>query len=178
MPQAERKSGPPLAVVENIEKILGLENAALRARTPADRISDGIASFVGTLKFVLVHAAWFIAWAVINAGLIPFIPAFDPYPFQLLCMIVSLEGVLLSTFVLIKQNRMGYLSDRRDHLDLQINLLAEREVTRLLQMVDRIARHIGVEPEPADTQLKELSEVTKVDKLMGALDDKLSEEPT
>ena len=177
MPEAERKGGAPLAVVENIETILGLENAALRARTTADRISDGIASFVGTLKFVLLHAAWFIAWAVINAGLIPFIPAFDPYPFQLLCMIVSLEGVLLSTFVLIKQNRMGYLSDRRDHLDLQINLLAEREVTRLLQMVDRIGRHIGVEAEPADAQLKELSEVTKVDKLMGALDDKLSEEP-
>jgi uncharacterized membrane protein len=97
MRQIERNGGAPLAVVENIKTILGLENAALRARTGADRISDGIASSVGTLTFVLVHAAWFIAWAVINAGLIPFIPAFDPYPFQLLCMIVSMEGVLLST---------------------------------------------------------------------------------
>jgi uncharacterized membrane protein len=176
MPKDEGKGEAPLAAVENIKTILGLENDALRARTGADRISDAIASFVGTLGFVLLHAVWFVAWAVINAGLIPFIPAFDPYPFQLLCMIVSLEGVLLSTFVLIKQNRMGYLSDRRDHLDLQINLLAEREVTRVLQVVDRIALHIGVEPEPADAQAKELSEVTQVDKLMGALDEKLSEE--
>jgi uncharacterized membrane protein len=177
MPKDERKGEAPVAVVENIETILRLENAALRSRTWADRLSDGIASFVGTLKFVLLHAVWFSAWAVINAGLVPFVPAFDPYPFQLLAVIVSLEAVLLSTFVLLKQKRMSYLSDRRDHLHLQINLLAEREVTRLLQMVDRIARHLGVEPDPADVLAEELHEDTKIDKLMGALDHKLSEEP-
>ena len=177
MPRDERDREAPVAVVENIETILRLENAALRSRTWADRLSDSIASFVGTLKFVVLHAVWFTAWAVINAGLVPFVPAFDPYPFQLLAMIVSLEAVLLSTFVLIKQNRMSYLSDRRDHLHLQINLLAEREVTRLLQMMDRVARHLGVEPEPSDIQAEELQEETKIDKLMRALDDKLSEEP-
>ena len=172
----ERNETAPRAVVENIEAILSLENAALRSRTPADKASDGIASFVGSLTFVLVHVVWFVAWAVVNAGLISFIPAFDPYPFQLLCMIVSLEGVLLSTFVLIKQNRMSYLSDRRNHLDLQINMLSEREVTRLLVVTDRIARHIGVATEPADEQAAELSQDTAIDKLMGAIDEKLSEE--
>ena len=89
---------------------------------------------------------------------------------------VSLEGVLLSTFVLIKQNRMSYLSDRRNHLDLQINMLSEREVTRLLVVTDRIARHVGVATEPADEQAEELSQDTAIDKLMGAIDEKLSEE--
>lgn len=176
MRATERNETAPRTVVENIETILSLENAALRSRTPADKASDGIASFVGSLTFVLVHVVWFVAWAVVNAGLISFIPAFDPYPFQLLCMIVSLEGVLLSTFVLIKQNRMSYLSDRRNHLDLQINMLSEREVTRLLVVTDRIARHIGVATEPADEQAAELSQDTAIDKLMGAIDEKLSEE--
>ena len=171
MREVQPGSDAPLAVVENIETILKLENAASRARTTADRLSDVIASFVGTLHFVVLHVVWFIVWAVINAGLIPFIPPFDPYPFQLLCMVVSMEGVLLATFVLIKQNRMSYLSDRRDHLDLQINLLAEREVTRLLQLSDRIARHLGVAPDPRDTAAAELSEFTKVDKLMDKLDE-------
>src|SRR5689334_12119331 len=107
-------------VAENVAAVAGLEAEALDRRTPADRASDAIAAFVGTIGFVALHLIWFALWASINAGLVPFVPAFDPYPFQLLCMIVSMEGVLMSTFVLIKQNRMSYLSDRRAHLDLQV----------------------------------------------------------
>src|SRR5205814_8732982 len=124
----------PEAVAENIEAILNMEDAALRRRTWADVLADGIASFTGTVWFDAMHLAWFGLWAMINTGLLRIAPKFDPYPFQLLCMIVSMEGVLLETFVLIKQNRMSYLSDRRAHLDLQINLLAEREITRVLRL--------------------------------------------
>ena len=153
---------PAEAVAENIEAILRLEDAALRQRTWADTLSDSIADFTGTIWFVAMHLAWFAAWAVVNTGLVHVIPAFDPYPFQLLCMIVSMEGVLLATFVLIKQNRMSYLSDRRAHLDLQINLLAEREVTSLLQMTSDIARKLQVERRQtahdleADTEIETL----------------------
>src|SRR6185437_2460376 len=167
-------STEPSPVVENIAAVAGLEAEALQRRTAADRASDAIAAFVGTIGFVALHLVWFALWASINAGLIPFIPAFDPYPFQLLCMIVSMEGVLMSTFVLIKQNRMGYLSDRRAQLDLQVNLLAEREITRLLQITGEIARRVGV----TDPVLLagEMAEETKVEKLVTELDRGLAEE--
>jgi uncharacterized membrane protein len=158
------------AITRNIETIVRLEQAAQRRRTWADRLSDAIAGFTGTIWFVMLHLAWFGLWAGVNTGLIRVVPAFDPYPFQLLCMIVSLEGVLLATFVLIKQNRMGYLSDRREHLDLQINLLAEREVTRVLQMVEAIAKRLDV---PAGTGARELVQDTQVEGVVRKLDERL-----
>lgn len=164
----------PNLVVENIAAVAGLEAEAMQRRTAADRASDAIAAFVGTIGFVALHLIWFALWASINTGLIPFVPAFDPYPFQLLCMIVSLEGVLLATFVLIKQNRMSYISDRRAHLDLQVNLLAEREITRLLQVTQEIARRVGVTDQMG--RAGELAEETKVEELVTELDRKLSEE--
>lgn len=144
MSDIDHRSGTPEAVRENIETILHLESAYLKRRTNADRLSDTIAAFTGTLWFVVLHLLWFGIWAVVNLGLLPGVRAFDPYPFQLLCMIVSLEGVLIATFVLIKQNRMSYMTDRRAHVDLQINLLAEREVTRLLRLTEAMAQRLGV----------------------------------
>ena len=175
--EALNQSATPPSAQANISAIVRLEEEAQKQRSTADRVADGIANFVGSIPFVVIHLLWFGIWVLVNTTSMFRAWKFDPYPFQLLAMIVSLEAVLLSTFVLIKQNRMSYLSDRRDHLHLQINLLAEREVTRLLQMMDRVARHLGVEPEPSDIQAEELQEETKIDKLMRALDDKLSEEP-
>jgi uncharacterized membrane protein len=159
-------------ISQNIETILQLESAALKRRTTTDRMSDGIAGFVGTLTFVLIHLIWFGIWAAINTGVLPVLPKLDPYPFQLLAMLVSLEGVLLSTFVLIKQNRMSELSDRRAHLDLQINLLTEREVTRLLQVTERLAERLGVEHEAVSGT--ELSHETEVETLAKTLDARLA----
>lgn len=158
-------------VSENIETILRLEGAALQRRTTADRVTDAIAGFAGTIGFVLLHLAWFGGWVAVNLGLIAGVPVFDPYPFSFLCMIVALESVLLTTFVLIKQNRMGYLSDRRPHLDLQVNLLTEREVTRLLQVTERLARRLEVDHE--SVALPELSYPTEVERVVEALDRRL-----
>ncbi len=165
---------PDSIVADNIDTVVRLEADTLTRRTAADRAADGIAAFVGSIQFVSMHVAFFAAWAVVNVGLVPGVPAFDPYPFALLCMIVSMEGVLLSAFVLIKQNRMGYLTDRRAHLDLQVNLLAEREVTRLLQLTEQMAARLGVH---ADTEAgSPLSRETEVEKLVSALDEKLERE--
>lgn len=167
-------SEAPDAVAKNIETILRLEDAAMRRRTLADKVADGIAGFVGTVLFVVLHLVWFGLWAGINTGALPILRAFDPYPFQLLCMIVSMEGVLLSTFVLIKQNRMGYLSDRRAHVDLQINLLTEREVTRLLQISEQLAKRLGIGDQIEGGP--ELSRETPVENLVQTLDAKLNRE--
>lgn len=162
-----RPDEAPKAVRENIEAVLRLESAAMRRRTAADRAADAIADFTGTIPFVMLHLLFFGFWVTVNLRLLPILPAFDPYPFQLLCMIVSMEGVLLATFVLIKQNRMGYLNNRREHIDLQINMLTEREVTRTLQLAEAMAERMGISPKRGVT---ELAEETSVEELAQALD--------
>src|SRR4051812_32429265 len=113
-------------VTENIDTILRLEDAELQRRIWSDTLADVVAEFTGSMPFVVLHLAWFGAWAVWNSGLLPFGRPFDPFPYQLLAVIVSLEGVLLVTFVLIKQNRMAYLSDRRARLHPQNHFFPQR----------------------------------------------------
>ena len=168
---------PPTTAQQNIDTIVRLEEEVARERRWSDRVADAIATFSGTITFALLHLVWFALWVVINTKLIPGIPAFDPYPFQLLAMLVSLEAVLLSTFVLIKQNRMGLRADRRSHLDLQINLLAEKEITKVIQMLERISARLGAAEEVVDAEARELGEVTAVDDLAHELHAKLPEEP-
>ncbi|MGE0372619.1 MAG: DUF1003 domain-containing protein [Gammaproteobacteria bacterium] len=174
MKATEDLDGPtPAMAVRNIEEVVRLEAEANDQRSVSDRIADLIAGFAGTVIFVLLHLAWFSLWASINAGLIPGIPAFDPYPFQLLCMIVSLEGVLLSTFVLIKQNRMSQRADERSHLGLQISLLSEQEVTKVIQMLEGISTHLGIRQEVVDATAEELGRHTAVGSLAHQLRRKL-----
>lgn len=160
----------PRTVVENIETIVRLEEGEENNRNWSERLSDGIAGFVGRVSFVLGHLALFTGWAVVNAGITP-IPAFDPYPFNFLTMFVSLEGVLLSTFVLIKQNRMSLRADRRSHLDLQINLLTEKEVTHAIQLLAAISARLGADG--ASHETRELARTTAVGELAQELGRKL-----
>jgi uncharacterized membrane protein len=153
----------------NISAIVRLEEQAQKERTTANRIADAIAKFVGSIPFVAVHIAWFGIWVGLNTGIL----RFDPYPFALLCMLVSLEGVLLSTFVLIKQNRMSQRADHRSHLDLQINLLAEKEVTKILQLQRLICQRLGIKEVDADREVAELSNVTAVDNLAREVNEKM-----
>lgn len=157
----------------NIDTIIKLEEESSKERTIADRFSDSIASFVGSVRFVLLHLVWFGIWVAINLGQFGARWRFDPYPFALLCMLVSLEGVLLSTFVLIKQNRMSKRADQRTHLDLQINLLAEKEVTKMLQMQRLICHRLGIKEADSDAEMAELSNTTAVEQLAHELDRKL-----
>ena len=166
----------PSTVFDNIRTIIRLEEEMARRRTFADRLGDAIGTFTGTITFVVLHLVWFGVWASINSGLVPSIPKFDPYPFSLLCMLVSLEGVLLTTFVLIKQNRAGQRADRRAHLDLQVNLLMEKEVTKVIQMLERISAHFNIEREVVDEEARELGEVTAVDDLARELNTKMPED--
>jgi uncharacterized membrane protein len=167
--EATNPAAMPPSAQANINTIVRLEEQALKERSVADRISDAIANFVGSMPFVVMHVAWFGIWVGLNAGLWKF----DPYPFALLCMLVSLAGVLLSTFVLIKQNRMSQRADHRSHLDLQINLLAEKEVTKILQLQQLICRRLGIEEVETDKEVSELSHVTAVENLAQELHSKI-----
>jgi uncharacterized membrane protein len=159
----------PSSAQDNINEVVRLEESALRERTFSDRISDAIANFVGSIAFVAIHIAWFGFWVGVNAG----IWRFDPYPFQLLCMLVSLEGVLLSTFVLIKQNRMSQRADQRSHLNLQVNMLAEKEITKVLQLQRLICRRLGIEEADRDHEVVELSNATAIGNLARELEEKI-----
>jgi uncharacterized membrane protein len=163
----------PPSAQSNINTVVELEEEARQKRTVADRISDAIAGFVGSMPFVVLHLVWFGLWVSVNT--LGFLKGlrFDPYPFALLCMLVSLEGVLLSTFVLIKQNRMSLRADQRAHLDLQINLLSEKEITKILQMQRLICERMGIAEAANDSDVQELSSVTAVGTIAHELDQRL-----
>lgn len=163
--EQDREKKAPGAVQKNIQAISSLQEHLEQQRSFVDRIADVIGDFSGSMAFVLIHVVWFASWFLINTGVIPGIKHFDPYPFILLAMIVSVEGVLLSTFVLMKQNRMQRQSDTRDHINLQIDLLAEKEVTKSLQLLRAICKKLDISEEMLDRELDEMASITSVDML-------------
>lgn len=160
----------------NIQTVAKLEEEFLQERTALERVADAIANFTGSIWFVILHVLGFISWFTVNSGAIPGVRPYDPYPFIFLGMVVSCEAVLLSTFVLMKQNRMSRRADQRDHLNLQISLLAEKEITKLLQMQQSVCRHLGLEHEVEDEEVQELSQYTAVEGLAHELKESLPEE--
>ncbi len=113
-------------------------------RTLSDRVSDAITRFSGSMTFVYFHVFWFGVWILVNVGLftLPFVGDFDAFPFGLLTMVVSLEAIFLSTFVLISQNRMSRLAEKRAELDLHVNMLAEQKAAKTLEMLDHLTRQL------------------------------------
>ena len=164
MPEPRPKPTPS-AVTDNIQSVAGMQQTLEDRRSVVDRLADAIGGFSGSMTFVGIHVVWFGTWILLNS--LPLgVRHWDPYPFILLAMIVSVEGVLLSTFVLMKQNRMQRQSDIRAHLDLQVNLLAEKEVTKTLQLLEAIARKLDIDPALLnDAELQEMANVTSVDML-------------
>jgi uncharacterized membrane protein len=143
--QLERCRNPRLAAVveRNIDAIEEHRREAEAAKTFQDHIADRITLFSGSMAFVYIHVVIFAVWIVGNLG-IAGLPAFDPFPFGMLTTIVSLEAIFLSTFVLVSQNRQAQIAEHRSELDLQINLLTEYELTRVLILMDRIAEQMGI----------------------------------
>jgi uncharacterized membrane protein len=134
-----------------------------------DRIADAITHFTGSMPFVYLHALLFGGWLLLNSGLLPFVRPWDPFPFVMLAMWASVEAIFLSTFVLISQNRMAQLADKRAELDLQVSLLAEHEITRLVDLTDAIALHLGVR-EGRSEDLPELKQNVKPEQVLGEIE--------
>lgn len=153
------------ATQQNIRTIARLEREAMELRTLGERVGDAFTRVMGSLTFVVLHVLGFAAWFLINLGLIPGLKPFDPFPFGILTLIVSAEGVLLAIFVLVTQNRMSRLSNQRAHLNLQISLLAEQETTKVLQRLQRIADRLGVDETARDEEVQRLSQATHLETL-------------
>lgn len=166
-----RPAGMSPVLARNIEALRQRRREQrANARLP-DRIADAVTRFAGSMVFVAVHAVVFGAWAAINVGWVPGIPRFDE-SFVILGTSASVEAIFLSTFVLISQNRMAAADAERADLDLQIGLLTEHEVTRIVTLASAIARHLGIETE-ADSEVKELEK----DVAPEAVLDRLAAEP-
>jgi uncharacterized membrane protein len=157
----------------HIDSIVRQEEEALRRRSHSERLADGVGGFAGSLSFVVIHLGLVIAWLLVNSGKIPSARPFDPYPFSLLGAIVAVEAVILSSFILMRQNRMMRRGERRDHLNLQVDLLAEKEITKVLQMVRAICGHMGLQNIMEDKEIRELSQNTSIESLSKTLEDRL-----
>lgn len=143
METPEDKSELLRVVGRNIEALLDRNRESERKRSGEQRMADAITRFSGSMKFVYIHVIIYGLWITMNLGWIPG-PRFDP-TFVILAMEASVEAIFLSTFILITQNRMSALAERRAELDLQISLLAEHEITKLLMLVGDIAARMQVE---------------------------------
>jgi uncharacterized membrane protein len=169
---AKRSSTRPDAQVQkNIESIMRLDKETSQKRSTAEHVADKITTLAGSTPFIIFHIIWFGGWILLNLRLIPGIMPFDPFPFSFLTLIVSLEAIFLALLVLKSQNRMTKEADKRAHIDLQINMLAEQEGTRILKMIERIGKHLGLEEE-LDETIQQLSRETDVNQVAKTLDEK------
>ena len=164
------KDNPALSKVieRNIRTIIHLRTKAARERNLQGRIADAITSFSGRMIFAYVHIVWFGIWILLNTGRFG-VRVFDPFPYGLLTMVVSLEAIFLSTFVLISQNRLSEETERRADLDLHIGLLTEHELTRVLQMLDAIQDRLGI-VDHANSELADLEMETKPEDVLAEIE--------
>jgi uncharacterized membrane protein len=156
-------------VIRNVEEIARFEKEEVRVLPFGERISLAVTNAAGTPECAAIHLVFFAVWLAWNVTA-PNALRFDPYPFGFLTMFVSMEAVILAIFVLITQNRMSAQTDRRDHLDLQVDLLAEQEMTMMLRMLDKISDRLGVAPDTREQdETRKLMEHTNVYELLEEL---------
>jgi len=162
-------------VRKNVAAVVEMQRKEAAGRSLQDRLAAVMTTFSGSMAFVYIHAVWFGLWVALNMGIlrIPYVTEFDPYPFGLLTLIVSLEAIFLSTFVLIAQNNLSALSERRAELDLHVNLLAEQKTAKVLELLDHIAQQLDTmhgkfsyTPDPETEALKLSPEPDEVLTLM------------
>lgn len=140
--------------------IVSLEAKEQRNRPLSIKIADWLTSSFGSIWFLVGNCLFFVIWIGANTGHIQGIPSFDPYPFTFLTMVVSLEAIFLSIIVLMSQSRQSYISTLREELDMQVNLIAEREISKALELLKLILQHqkIGFD----DAELNEMIKKTDI----------------
>jgi uncharacterized membrane protein len=144
------------------------EEEEARASTD-ERLASAITRFSGSMRFVYVHLVLYGFWIVANLGWLPGIRPWDS-TFVVLAMIASVEAIFLSTFILITQNRMAAAADRRAELDVQISLLAEAEITKLVELVSEIAGRMGV-PEAEEEEVQEMKQLVQPEVVLDAIEE-------
>jgi uncharacterized membrane protein len=158
----------------NVETILRHEQEFLAHRSHAERLGDSTAAVVGSLGFVACQLLFVAGWILVNASHFFAVRHFDPVPFSLLSACLALEGILLASFILMRQARLGRRSDEREHLMLQILMLTEKEVTAVIGMNRQIAVKLGLRDVGADRDIQQLGEDTSIDEVAESIQQNLS----
>jgi len=140
--------------------IQSLEAKALKKRPFSVKIADNLTSLFGSISFLLLNALFFGFWLLANSGKVPGITPFDQFPYPMLTTVVSLEAIILTLIVLMSQNRQSLISSLREEIDIQVNLIAEREITKILQLLKEYLKVRGVKIEDPEMEdmLKEIDE--------------------
>ncbi len=146
--------------IERHKFFKSLEAKSLRNRSFLTRLADSLTSVCSSPAFLFINALFFFAWITLNLGWYPFITPFDPYPFGFLTMVVSLEAIFLSIFVLVSQNRSSYISTLRDEVHMHVNIVAEQEITKALEVLTRIEKKMGITHEDPELEhmIKDIDE--------------------
>jgi uncharacterized membrane protein len=155
---------------ENVRAIQRWESEALHTRTAAEKVADWVTAVAGSGPVQLAHVIWFAFWFAANTNLISGVKPFDLFPFPMLTTIVSIEAIFLALFVLASQNRLSHQADKRAHLDLQVDLLAEREMTAVLQLLQDISKHLAVPVTVTPDQIRDLTKKTDIHQLTRKID--------
>ncbi len=161
------------AVLSSRRLIHSLKASADERRTTAEKIADLLTRRFGSMAFLIANLLWFALWLVWNGGLIPGLQPFDPFPFQLLTMIVSLEAIFLSIIVLISQNRGERVADLRQEMDLQLDIVTEDELTKMMKMLALLLEKQGVDISN-DDELQEMLRPTNIEKIQAILEEQIN----
>jgi len=165
--QTQGTPGMARIVERNIQALLHQRKQENKQQTTEEKLADAVTRFAGSMLFVYIHLALFGSWIILNLGWLGVKP-FDP-SFVVLAMFASVEAIFLSTFVLISQNRASMQADRRADLDLQVSLLSEHEVTRLITLVTAIAKKMDIE-DAHRPELNELAQDVRPENVMKTMD--------
>lgn len=172
-PQSPRREAAASSVEEltrqNVDRIQALETAEHGKATAADRVADIIANFSGSIGFVWITILLIGGWVAANL-ILPPRDRIDPFPFPLLTLVLSIEAIFLSIFILMSQNRAARVSDKRSHLDLQLNLLSEQENTKMLLMLEQIVAAVCADAR-TDPDVQVLVQATEPEALSQQIDE-------
>jgi len=152
------------------------ESKLQKNRRFTERLADDINRTAGSFGFFLLNAAAFIFWIIMNTGQIPGLPVIDPYPFTFLTMLVSLEAIFLAIFVLMSQNRQAAIDSLREEIHLQVNQIAEREITKTLSLIHEIHQKV-VSPKSSDPQLEHMLKTLDTTQIEQQLEKELGPSP-
>lgn len=154
---------------QNIETLRERRRREQQSATLEQRLAQRITDFTGSMRFVYLHIVIYGFWIIANLGWIAGLKPWDP-TFVVLAMVASVEAIFLSTFILITQNRMALIDERRAELDLQVSLLAEQEITKLVQLVAEISNRLGVEAANGQ-DVEEMKRLVAPDEVLDAIEE-------
>ena len=160
----------PSTAKRNIDTITQVEQALLSKRKLAERMGERVARFFGSLFFIAAHIFFLTIWIIINTGGIARVAPFDPYPFSFLSLMIGVEFILLTTFVLLNQKYQIRREEQWSHLHLQLSMLTEQEVTTNVQMLRAISQKLGIHDAATEDEISEMTKPTSVTAFVGEIE--------